>query len=157
MTYKTNDATPSKKAQAASITRTQAVTKALATLGKDAMPMQITGFIKDKFGIEMSNNAISAYKSEINRKAEKTNPASKRPTLKPVVKQATAPIAKKPTPAPAAHKPVTSPKPQAKPVLATGSNGKAGVVGLDEIRAVKALVGKVGADNLKTLIDLISK
>ena len=73
MVEKSKAAVGPKKAQAGSITRTAAVTKALTTLGKNAMPMQIKGFIKDKFSIEMSNNAVSSYKSEINRKAMKTN------------------------------------------------------------------------------------
>ena len=124
------------------------------------MPMQIKGFIKDKFSIEMSNNAVSTYKSEINRKAMKTKPAAAPATRGPAPKMLAMPvpatIAKKPTSAPAAKKEPAS-KPQAKPAPATGSKGKAGVVGLEDIHAVKALVGKVGADNLKTLIDLISK
>ena len=156
MVEKTKAAVGPKKAQAGSITRTAAVTNALATLGKNAMPMQIKGFIKDKFSIEMSNNAVSTYKSEINRKAAKTNPSTKGPASIPLARQSPATIAKKPTSAPAAKK-EPAPKPQSKPAPATGSKGKAGVVGLEEIRAVKALVGKVGADNLKTLIDLISK
>ena len=111
-----------------------------------------------KFSIEMSNNAVSSYKSEINRKATKTKPAAATngPASKMLVMPVPATVAKKPAQAPASKKEPAQ-KPQTKQAPAAGSKGKAGVVGLEEIRAVKALVGKVGADNLKTLIDLISK
>ena len=155
MADKMSAAAPSKKAPAGSISRTAAVTKALATLGKDAMPMQIKGFIKDKFGVEMSNNAVSAYKSVMNRKEAKTNPATKGPAQKPKMQPAPAPIAKKPAPAPAAKNPAQ--KPLSKPALATRSNAKAGKIELADIQAVKNLVGRVGPDQLKTLIDVLSK
>ena len=122
-------AAPSKKAPAGNISRTAAVTKALVTLGKDAMPMQIKGFIKDKFGVEMSNNVVSTYKSKINGQTTKSN---------------SAPAAK--------NEP--APKQQVKSALTTGSNGKAGGIELADIQAVKNLVGRVGPDQLKTLIDL---
>ena len=145
-------AAPSKKAPAGNISRTAAVTKALATLGKDAMPMQIKGFIKDKFGVEMSNNAASAYKSEINRKEAKTNPATKGPAQKPKMQPAPAPIAKKPAPALAAKKP-----PAPKPSPGKVSTRKAGGIELADIQILKNLVGRVGPDQLKTLIDVLSK
>ena len=160
MVEKTKAAVGPKKAQAGSITRTAAVTKALTTLGKNAMPMQIKGFIKDKFSIEMSNNVVSNYKSEINRKAAKTKPAAGPATKGSAQKMPAMPVpstlAKKPITAPTAKK-EPAPKPQMRPASASGSKGKSSVVGLEDIQAVKALVGKVGADNLKTLIDLISK
>jgi hypothetical protein len=50
-----------------------------------------------------------------------------------------------------------APKPVAKPAAATVGNGVAHGIELDDIRAVKELVGRVGSDSLKTLIDVLVK
>jgi hypothetical protein len=177
MAEKMSGAATLKKAQAGSITRTEAVTEALAALGKDVMPMQIKGFIKEKFNIEMSNNAVSSYKSAINRRTATAKPASaveakKEPAPKPQAKppaakkeSVPATIGKTPAPAAVAKKPASAPAPRKEPVpqtyadaaTAIGGNAKPGGIELADIQAVKNLVGRLGADQLKTLVDLLSK
>ena len=134
----------------------------MGLLGKDSKLLQIQAHIKDKFGVEMSPNHISASKTEVLREmAGGTKPAAAKPmapkpaVATPAAKTTTAPkpAAKKPT----SKKPAAS-KPQAKPAPAAASNGQAsGSVALADVVTVKALVGRIGATDLKTLIDLVAK
>jgi hypothetical protein len=140
-----------KKAQANGISKMEAVRRALAELGQDATRTEIQSFVKERLGIEMNADVVSTYKAHIARKAAKTTPVSaaaaqNKPAPMPRAKSSPAPVAKKP--APPAKK---------KPAPATGRNGTAGAIGLDDIRAVKDLVGRVGPDSLKTLIEVLVK
>ena len=51
------------------MTKLEAVRQALSELGKDAMPTQIKGFVKERFGLEMTTDHISTAKSDIRRRA----------------------------------------------------------------------------------------
>jgi hypothetical protein len=65
------------------ITKKEAVRRALAELGVDAMPLEIKGYLKKNFNIDMDSQNISNYKSSL--KAE-TKSAPSRPTeAKPTV------------------------------------------------------------------------
>jgi hypothetical protein len=44
------------------LTKREAVRRAIADLGRDAMPLQLQGHIRSKFGIEMSPDHISVEK-----------------------------------------------------------------------------------------------
>jgi hypothetical protein len=109
------------------ITKKEAVRRALATLGKKAKPTAIKGWIKDNLAIEMTTDHISTAKGELLRKGKK-----------------------KPTPSPA-------PKVQAAAVTRAvkAANGK-GVL-LEDILTLKDLVKRIGAEHLRTLIDVMSK
>jgi hypothetical protein len=63
--------------------KTEAVRRALAKLGKKAMPAAIQDFIKTHFGVEMTTKVISVYKSKLNKTKGK-------PGRKPKAVQATA-------------------------------------------------------------------
>jgi len=103
------------------------------------------------------------YKADVSRKAAKTKPET--PAEKPVApapatkeepapkpKPAPIPVAKKPAkPTPAAKKAAPKPAPE------SSRNAKATGFALDDIHIVKALIGRVGSDTLKNLIDLLSK
>jgi hypothetical protein len=164
MAEKTNGATAPKKAQSGGITKTEAVRRALATLGNDAMPLAIQGFVKKQFAIDMPLPQIYNRKSEILTQARSKKPAAAKqaaqqagapkaaaqPAVKPVAPKAAAPK-------PAAAKPAAQ-KPAAKAAPASQVNGRTGRgIDLGDIQTVKELVGRVGADSLKTLIDLLSK
>ena len=69
--------------------KTEAVRRALAKLGKKALPAEIQDFIKTNFGIEMTTKVISVYKSNLNKTKGK-------PGRKPKAVQATAEAAPKP-------------------------------------------------------------
>jgi hypothetical protein len=50
------------------MTKMEAVRRALAELGNDAMPLEIRKLIKSKLGIDMDPNMISSYKSSLTKK-----------------------------------------------------------------------------------------
>jgi hypothetical protein len=146
----------------AGISKMEAVRRAMADLGLDAARTDIQSFLTKRFGIEMNLDMISTYKADVARKlanAKKASPASaeNKPAPKPPATSTSTPIAKKPVTSapPAMHD--LAPKPVAKPAAVTISNGVAHGIELDDIRAVKELVGRVGSDSLKTLIDVLVK
>jgi len=148
------------------ITQKEAVRRALAHFGSDAMPLTMQPWIKEQFGIDLSNNHISTYKGEIRQQAGKGKapaPAAKAAAA-PASGAAKSPVpaAKKPAaPKPAAKKP-TAAKPRGQQAAARSNppakGGKAARgISLDDIEAVKGLVGRVGAGQLRSLIDLLAK
>jgi hypothetical protein len=141
-------ANQNKRAAANGITKMDGVKRALADLGPDAKPLAIKDYVKSHFGIEISTDVVSVYKRTLAHKAKdgetsganKGKPAAPKPQLQP----AKAPVATKTTLSPAAPK-VESVKPAA------------GGVSLLDIGVVKDLMDRVGADSLRTLIDLLAK
>jgi hypothetical protein len=111
------------------LTKLDAVEQAMKALGKDATREQLRGYVKDTFGYDMTVDHVSNCKGELAKRAKK----------KAAAKKAAAPKAA-PQPAPA----------QATP--AAGGTSKAGVIALDDVLALKALVDRVGADGLRQLI-----
>jgi hypothetical protein len=123
----------------AKISKQEGVRRALAKLGKDAKPTAIQSFVKNEFGIEMSTDHISTAKGEIRRQAAaKAKKAAKKPA----------------PPKPAPSKGGASPAPVARPPLA--GNGRGGIQ-LEDILAAKALVERVGAEQLRALIDALAR
>src|SRR5438874_13709080 len=121
------------------ITKMEAVRQALAELGNDATRTAIQGFIKDRFGIQMSPDHISNCKSELRNKKKQAGKAK--------------PAAKKPATPKAAAK-----QPASRPAAATSSPRQAkGDISLPDIEAVKGLVRRVGANQLRELVDLLVK
>lgn len=112
-----------------SISKMEGVRQALATLSDGAAPTEIQKFLKQQFGLAMTTGHISNYKSDILKK-----------------QRIAAKSAANGAPAKAKGKP--GPKP--------GASKRNGVIGLDDIRAVKALAGKLGPANLKSLIDVLA-
>jgi hypothetical protein len=110
------------------ISKQEAVRRALAHFGRDAKPAQMQGWIRQQFGIDMSTDHISTAKGEILRKAAKK----------------------------AAPKKAAAPKPQVQRAAASATPAKAAVP-LADILAVKDLVGRLGAGPLHTLIDAFAK
>src|SRR6516164_9207841 len=51
--------------------KAEAIRRALAKLGKKAMPAEIQDFIKTNFGVEMTTQVISVYKSKLLKKKGK--------------------------------------------------------------------------------------
>lgn len=118
------------------ISKMEAVRKALKELGKDAMPVKIQEFVKSKFGLDMTPAHVSNYKTTILRAKNENKTA----------------------PAKAAPAKTESNAPKAAPVKATPAPAKAtsgAAVSLQDIEAVKGLVGRVGQANLKSLIGML--
>jgi hypothetical protein len=124
-------------AAASGLSKMDAVRRALAELGNDAMPKRIQAFVKERFGVEMTNGHVSDCKKKILKKGKGK---AKRAAAKPPA-QASAARTK------AASEPPVRPAP-APPAWA---------IALADIEATKALVERVGADSLKRLIDLLAR
>src|SRR5262249_7995284 len=124
------------------ITKKEAVRRSLAKLGQDAKPALIRADIKERFGIEMTPAHITTTKGELRRQAAKGKAAPRRPPGRPPKAKAEADPAQRHPPAPAPAE--------------RGSSTGATVL-LEDIQTLKSLVKRVGADHLKTLIDLLSR
>jgi hypothetical protein len=111
------------------ISKQEAVRRALAHFGRDAKPAEMQGWIKQQFGIEMSTDHISTAKGEVLRKAG----AKKAAAPKPQVQRAAA---------------------STSPAKCTGTDSG---IPLADILAVKDLVGRLGAGPLHTLIDAFAR
>lgn len=127
--------------------KTEAVRQALGTLGWAASREQIQKFVWDKFSIQMSTDHISNCKSEIRKQLAKAG----RPIPRPQRRS----LAAKPLIQKSAAKKEAPPKETAQPAIA--ARAKAEGISLEDIQAVKALVSRVGANDLKTLIDLLGR
>ena len=142
---------PRKKTTKAGINKLDAMRQALSELGNDAPPLTIQPFLKERFGLEMSRDYISKYKSHVvteQRKGKK--PAAKKLAVPAPAKKPAAPAAAKKPAAPAAARATAAPKAETK-------SAPAGGISLHDIEATQVLVGRVGADALKKLIDLLAR
>jgi hypothetical protein len=110
----------------------QCVREALSELGNDAQPKDIQDFLRRKFRLDMTTQYISTYKSGVLKEAARKSGIIRLPT------------ATTPTPA-------TAP-PKASPQVAA-MNGR---ISVEDIRAVKAVVEKIGAEAVKELADVLS-
>jgi hypothetical protein len=123
----------------ATITKQEAVRRALAHFGNDAKPAQMQGWIRDHLGIEMTPGHITTAKGEILRKAGvKGKQGAKKPAAPKVAVEKAGP-----------NKP--APKPQVQPSPA--SRSAANAFPLTDILYVKGLVERFGPSPLHTLID----
>ena len=59
---------PAPQAKTNGLTKIEAVRQALAKLGKNAKPLELQGYIKKEFGIEMTADHVSTSKGDILRK-----------------------------------------------------------------------------------------
>jgi hypothetical protein len=139
------------------MSKVEAVRRALAHFGSNAKPSEMQPWIKQQFGIEISPNHISASRGDIQRKSkqvDKAKPATTEPTVSP------SPVAAKPAPAPkqtSAKKHVAK-RPAPKPAATTQApRATPGGISLPDIEAVKGLVRRVGANQLRALVDLLAK
>ncbi len=112
------------------ITKMEAMRRTLAEMGQDAKPLDIQSHVKSEFGIDMNTNVISAYKSTLK--------AGKQPAAKPA-KAATAPAAN-----------------GAKAAKAPAHKTESGI-SVDDIRSIKEVADRIGADRVKELVDVFGK
>jgi hypothetical protein len=121
------------KKNEASITKQDAVRRAVATLGKSASAKDIQKHIKETFGHDMTVEHIYNAKSTVLAKAKKKR-------------------AKKP----AATEPAVE-KPAVQPAVPSQTRKVTGGISLEDIQAAKALVQKIGPEQLQRLIALLAK
>ncbi len=113
------------------ISKMEAVRRALAELG-DAKPARMQGWIKERFGIQMTTGHISTYKGDIRRKAGRGKKAP-------------------------ARKPAAGSRPEAQQAPPRPAASSADAIPLDDILYTKALVERHGVRPLHTLIDAFGK
>ena len=128
------------------ISKVEAVRRSLEKLGREATNAEIQADVLERFGLVMTTNHVSTCKGDL-RKAE---------ARKAKAKKDAAPAAKSPTARPTARVPQAATTPATTAHSKTG-HGQRTAVELDDILAVKALVGRVGAGHLRTLIDVMAK
>jgi hypothetical protein len=122
------------------LTKGEAVRRALRQLGNQAPRAEIQSFVKDNFGIEVSLDHISTTRVEALRK--------KKSAKKPAAAKAAGP---KPE-----AKPKAAAAPAAPPARAVAGAAQSGIA-LDDLVALKELVGRVGPDHLRKLIDVLNR
>jgi hypothetical protein len=156
------------KPKAGGMSKMDAVREAVAKLGADARPIQIRDYAKQHLGIEMSADHASACKGKIIRQTPSKPAAKAAPQPLPAVAGASTVSATPPAPAAATPAVRTSPAKRkrkrrtravAKASAKIADNGRTKAesgIALNDILAVKDLVGRVGAGHLKSLIDAFS-
>jgi len=124
------------------LTKIDAVRRALEELGKEATPTVIQGYLKDRLGIEITKEHASTAKGVVFRQGAKKKKAAK---AKPAAARSAAIKAE--------------PRPPVQPSAASAAPARAGSrkggIQLEDIQAVKALLARVGVDQLRSLIDLL--
>jgi hypothetical protein len=131
MADKTNgQGTPGpKRGRRTSPTKMDMVRDALAHFGKKAKPAQMKPYIKDTFGVDMSTDHISTYKGNILRKKGGR---------------------KKPGPGPKGAQAAVA------DTVHRGPGRRPSAVSFHDLNTVKDLLGRVGARELRSLIDLLA-
>jgi hypothetical protein len=114
------------------INKMEAVRRSLKKLGKTATPTAIQADVKARFGVEMSTDHISTCKGDIARKEREQKEAKKQAANKSQERPAQAPPA-------------------------TAGTGRKASIALEDVLAVKSLVARVGAGQLRTLIDAFER
>ena len=113
------------------LTKMEGVRRALAELGPDAKPLAIKGYLRSRFRLDISADVASNYKKLLAKRARsaKQPPAAVPPPATVVRLTPTATVAK--------------------------PSGDA--IRLEDLQALKGLMGRVGSDHLRTLIDLLAR
>lgn len=110
------------------ISKMDAMRQTLKTLGKDTMPKVIGEYLKTTYAIEMSPNVISTYKGLVLKGGKKKKKSGKKAAM---------------VSAPAS-------------MSSTFTHGRSSF-SIDDIRAVQELAGRLGAQKLKELAEVLAK
>jgi hypothetical protein len=137
MAPQTNTPSGASKGKGNGLSKKDAVRQALQKLGKNAKPAQLRPYIKATFGLDMTPEHITTAKGEILRGKGKSPGKRKQAPAKPAVSAA----------------PASTTSGKAQP----GNGNAGGGIRLQDVAAVKDLVGRVGPDSLRTLIDLLAR
>jgi hypothetical protein len=119
------------------VNKMQAVRDVISKHGKDTMPTEIVKLVKDEHGVTMNADMASTYKSSALKHLGLGGVRKGKPGRKPGRKPG-------PKPALAANGAKTSPK-------ASG-----GAISLADIKAVKELAAKLGADKVRQLAEVLA-
>ncbi len=148
---------------AAPRTKMEAVKRTLQERGRDLKPLAIKEHVKRRYGIEISAAVASDYKKKLLKQAkaaatpQAATPAVASQAAAPPAPKASAPVKKASSPA----KGTAAPKrqaPAARPQKKAAEDAhRGGSILLEDVLTVKALLDRVGADRLRTLIDGLAK
>lgn len=134
-------AATSRKAGGAS--KMDLVRKALAKLGKDAKPTQIQDYVKSAFSVRMTADHVSNYKGKILRgETGKVKAPSQKKSAK---------VNKHPA------RKVTASRQLATVTTGSTSHTTGKGLTLQDVHTTRDLLGRVGATQLRSLLDLLSK
>ncbi len=131
----------------------EAVRRAMAALGKDASRADIQGYVRQKFGIQITLDHISNCKGELAKRAAKA--ATPPGPGSAATKSAAGPAA---SGKPSAPQSPAAQSTRAAPTHAVSGNGssRASIL-LEDVLTAKILIDRVGAGPLKKLIDGLAK
>jgi hypothetical protein len=73
------------------LSKTDAVRRALAEMGNDAMPLQMKDYIRRQMGVDMSTDHISNYKSKLLRAGNAKKKPGPKPKTAPAAVRTTTP------------------------------------------------------------------
>jgi hypothetical protein len=133
-------------------TKKDAVRRAMAALGKDTRPLHLRDHIRKRYGIDMSIDHISTCKGEIVRERSQNKPTGQNPGAGKTLAQP--PAGQKPAMTTKAGLAGSSPS-QGR--LTSQNNAANSSISLRDIETVKDLVERIGAANLKKLIDVMAR
>jgi hypothetical protein len=141
MARKTTGAAATTTKKKDGLTKMEAVRRALAELGNDAMPARIKGFVKDRFDIEMTTDHISVYKGKILREAAaQAQNAAKKPLARKV-----------------ARKKRRARRPLVQPSAATAKTAPVdNAVTMEDVSTIKGLLRRIGTSKVRQLVDLLA-
>jgi len=136
------------------ISKVEAVGQAMGKLGKNASRADLQAYLKQHLGFHMSPSHISNCKTKFLRSKAKKGKKAVKPKKVEVVKAAAHETV---APKPVAKKPKA--KKTAAPKHSAASNGKAAAAGLSlqDVQKTRDLLGRVGAAQLRSLIDLLAR
>jgi len=141
-------AEPAGQAPQKKMSKKEAVRRALGVLGRTATRVDIKNYVKDHFDIEMTADHASTTKGEILREEAGKGKSTKKSNAPKRAEETTPPADESRAQAGAgAQGALTRP---------AGDNARSGIA-LDDILAVKDLVERVGPDQLRTLIDVMTR
>ena len=121
------------------MTKKEAVVRSLGDLGKAATPTQLQAHIKNRYGFVMTLKHLSTAKAKILREGVSSKPAA----AKPLAQQ------------PAGQKTIVRKEESKKAAMSQGSGMRG--INLKDIETVKDLVERIGASNLRKLIDVMAR
>jgi hypothetical protein len=114
------------------VNKMQLVRDVVSERGKDIMPLEIVKIAKEKHGVTMSPDMASTYKSSVLKQLGMAPGGKTKPGRKPGRK----------------------PGPQAAAV--TNGSRTSGGISLNDIRAVKELAARIGADKVRQLAEVLA-
>jgi hypothetical protein len=128
----------------------EAVEWTLNEKGTGFKPLQIKDYVKEKYNIEISPDVASNYKKEYIRRKKRKSKSSARKKSAAKKSAAKKPAAKKPAAAATQEVAATAPS---RAGTAKGGKVVAGKLNDADVRTLREMAGRIGTENLCSLVD----